>query len=393
MSILTGPSIGQRIELAREFTISKLEKSKDNNQNETLNKIYGLLIDNLKLDESKYFDDFVFVNVAYDRELVPVLDNYGFQIGEIDVTDRLKLNEFLNRMGNSHKYILFDVLLSDKYQSPNDSLLIETLLNTERIAIARTENHELSDKRLEDKTGYTDYTTNILETNFVKYEFRKNGANTIASKAYKDLTGDNPVKQFGPFYFRDGHLQWKSMTLRFPLKLWNPFIKKDEIPESGMIEESIINLGQELEMWRDLEKLVKDKIVVIGDFTEDDIHTTYMGPIAGPVINANALEALLKNEQEIPWWLIGALFVLYAGITFFLLKQYKVFNLMKILRLNNPVLQEFVSFIGFSAFFAIIAGIIYLSSGKDINVLIPSLWFTVLRGIINFKWKDLKAYS
>lgn len=361
LSVLNGPSTGQRIEQFREYTGLAKEPETD-----------------------RYF----FVNIAYDKELVPVYDEYGFPKGEIDVINRERLNRFLCQLNNSHKYVIFDVLLSKEFQSPNDSALIETILDTDRIVVAHSEKATLPDNRLLEKSGYTDYSTSILETNFVKYEFLKNDSNTIASKAFRDLTNGVQVKKSGPFYFKNGHLQWKALTLRFPIKLWDSSSDKRKKTEYSFNEDKIYNLGSEiLDLEMDVPELVKDKIVVIGDFTEDDIHDTYMGKIAGPVINVNALEALLNNELEIPWWLIGTLFCLYTLITYLLLRNIHIFNILQRLKLDKPFIRTLISFIGFSAFFCLVGGIIYISSGNDINVLIPAVWFTSLRWVINTLWK------
>jgi hypothetical protein len=115
-SILAGPSVGQRIEQFRE--------------------VVGLAEDTL-------LEDYVLVNIAYDRQLVPIYDEYGFSKGVIDITDREKLVDFLNQLNNNHRYVLFDVLLSNKYQSENDSLLTASLLATERISISRSATTDL----------------------------------------------------------------------------------------------------------------------------------------------------------------------------------------------------------------------------------------------------------
>ena len=64
---------------------------------------------------------------------------------------------FLYQLNNNHRYVLLDVLLSDKYQSEHDSLLVISLLNTKRISISRSGTTNLIDERLKDKAGYTDY--------------------------------------------------------------------------------------------------------------------------------------------------------------------------------------------------------------------------------------------
>ena len=152
-----------------------------------------------------------------------------------------------------------------------------------------------------------------------------------------------------------------------------------------MQEKKVDNLGADIiDMGIDIPSLVKDKIVVIGDFTEDDIHDTYLGKIAGPVINVNALEALRNNEQEIPWTLILFLFAIYGIVCYQTIRQpISMDKLLKSLHFDNKVVRYILSFIGYSFLFAIVSGSIYLVSEIDINFLIPSLWFTFLRGYTN----------
>lgn len=360
-SILGGPSVGQRIEQVKEY---------------------------LGLTSEEKTDEFFFVNIAYDKELVPVFDELGFPKGVIDITHRKHLVDFLSKLEDNHKYVILDVLISNKYTSPYDSMLIETILNLDRVVIAHSEQTILTDERLLDKSGYSDYSTDIMETNFVKYEFLKKDSNTIAYKPYIDLFPKEKINKFWFLYLKNGHLQWKSLTLRFPIKLWYSEQNYNNGLENSFNENIIYNLGSEiLDLEMDISSLVKDKIVVIGDFTEDDIHDTYIGKIAGPVINTNAIKALLNNELEIPWWLIIFLFVFYIVISYIVIRNLQLFHILKILKLDKPFIQTLISFIGFSAFFGFVAGIIYISSGKDINVLIPAVWFTFLRWLINTKWK------
>lgn len=355
-SILTGPSVGQRIEQVKE--------------------VLGWADDRIP-------DDYVFINTAYDRELVPVFDEYGLPEGEIDITDRGKLAEFLSQLDNRHKYVMMDVLLSDRFQSDSDSLLIAGILNTERIGVARSSTAELLDKKLIPKSGYTDYATDIYETNFVKYEFLNGGNPTLPYKAFLTENPEGEISSFGPFHFHNGRLTWKSLTLRFPVKLWNHTRPQDD---DNLQEKVVLNLGADiLDMELDIPQLVKDKIVVIGDFREDDIHDTYLGKIAGPVINVNALEALRNNELEIPWWLIVFLLLLYTATTVFVLfprqPNYLINKLLNHKWLNSKLLKFLLSYTGFTLFFAIISGIIYFAAGIDVNILLPSLWFTFLYGI------------
>ena len=345
-SIISGPSVGQRIEQFKETT---------------------------RLSKDKPTDEFVFVNVAYDRMLVPVLDEFGFPQGNIDISDRDKLRLFLSQLNDSHKYVLMDVLLSDRYKSDSDSALVKTLKATDRLSISRSSTGKLIDTTLSSKAGYTDYSTDIYETNFVKYEFLNSGEATMPYLAYQTLNPMSKIHKFGPIHWSNGHLYWNSLTLRFPIKLWNDRTVIEEC--SGLQEKKILNLGSDiLEMGIDIPSLVKDKIVVIGDFTEDDIHDTYIGKIAGPVINIKALDALINNELEIPWPLVLFLFSVYTVIGYMTIRQPISTNkILTKLHLNNSVIRYILSFIGYSFLLTVIGGGIYLMCGIDINIILPSL--------------------
>ena len=155
-----------------------------------------------------------------------------------------------------------------------------------------------------------------------------------------------------------------------------------------MFEEKIIlNLGSDiLDTGLDIKKLIKDKIVIIGDFTEDDIHDTYLGKIAGPVINLNALEALFRNELEIPWSLVVFLFMTYTAVSYMIVRMVSFAFVTKIVSKYSKrslFTRYLISFLGISALLTGMAIVIYLISGCDINIIIPSLWFTLLRGLTN----------
>lgn len=358
-STFAGLSVGQRIEQAREL---------------------------LGVAEDRFPEEYVFINTAYDRKLVEVDDEYGLPEGVIDITDRGKIADFLSRLNDQHRYVMIDVLFSDRFRSEEDSLLTAAILNTDKVGIARSSTTALIDSVLLPKAGYTDYSADIYESNFVKYEFSRNGEPTLPYKLYLTECPANEARKIGPFYFRNGQLAWNSLILRFPIKLRDEAFAEDG---EGREEKRIYNLGADiLDMGMDIPELVRDKIVVIGDFREDDFHDTYLGKIAGAVINVNAYEALRHHELEIPWWLILTLLTVYAVITFiiFLPKRFYRWRLRWInkIREKSKFIGYLFSFIGFSFVLLLLASIIYLVSGYDINIFIPSLWFTALLGIKNY---------
>lgn len=357
-SFFSGPSIGQRIEQIREL---------------------------LGMVSKKNPDEYVFINIAYDKQLVPLFDEYGLPVGNIDITDRYKLSQFISELGNKHKFVLFDVLLSEQYKSEHDSLLVASLLKTDRISISRSSTTNLIDPRLNRMAGYTDYATDLLETSFVKYEFTRNNEPSMPLMAYQSICKQNIFHSFAPLYWSNLHLCRNALTLHFPIKPWNSHDYVQEATLDGLQEKKILNLGTDiLEMGANIPSLVEDKIVVIGDFIENDIHDTYLGKIAGPIINVNAFEALRNNRLQIPWSLIIVLLFFYTLVTYVMLKKYiSMDKFLCILHLDNVYVKYLLSFIGYSFLLTIVGGAIYLTYDLDINIIIPTIWFTFLRGLTN----------
>lgn len=83
--------------------------------------------------------DLLLINVAYDRELVDVTDDFGFPKGNIDITNRSKLLELLTRLNNSHyKYIVLDVSFSNEHKTEQDSALFNLIHKMKRIVVAKS---------------------------------------------------------------------------------------------------------------------------------------------------------------------------------------------------------------------------------------------------------------
>lgn len=333
----------------------------------------------------KIQDELLFVNVAYDRELAEIKDEFGFAKGNIDITDRTKLLNFLSQLKNSdYRYIILDVRFADEYSAPQDSALFNTIHDMENIVVAKSDKFELASPLLLGKAYYTDYSYHILESNFVKYEFIRNGEPTIPYKVYMDLYGDS-ISSFAGFYFFNGKLANKSVVLRYPITLWNEVASNSDAEDSGMLQ--YYNLGSDvLDLGVDVPSLAKGKIVVIGDFTENDMHATYMGPIAGPIININAFYALVNDDLSIPYLEIIFLLILYFAISLYLLKEIDFSKYIPWLnKIKSATFHFVLSLIGLPFVLTFIAFIWYIVWGIDINILIPSFYFSMFGLIIKFR--------
>lgn len=367
VSTLTGPSVGQRVEQVKEL---------------------------LGIAENRIPEDYVFVNVAHDKQLVDLEDEHHLPKGNTDITDRTKLNDFLQQTENRHKLLLVDILLAEKHKTEADSALLKTLLSLDNVILANNTGTPLIHKSLTPISGNTEYSTDIYETNFVKYQFLKPKTHTLAYKGYLSAFGPDSVTKNGPFYFVGNNLAWNSLVLRFPIKLWDETVDRESpLQESVMRETVIKDMGSDiLDMGVNVADMVDGKIVVIGDYTDTDIHDTYLGRMAGPIIHVNALEALRNGELIIPWWLLAFIVALYTFIIYTIFVPlptgHFIARLIRRLKPKSRLMQYLLSFAGYSLLLSVIAAILYMLSGKDINILIPSLLFTFIRGLKNHLNKD-----
>lgn len=361
-------------------------------------------------------DDVLLINIAYDRELVEYYDSLqpDFAAGNIAITDRNKLKAFFEQVTENptYKYILCDVRFEPNLDSPEkDDSLYEAIANTPRLVIPMHEGEEPADKRLLDKAGYCDYAVYFVESNFVKYEFYKNGHPSMPLKAYEEITG-NSIESHGLVYTSGLHLCRKCVELKFPVRLYSegilPIDTLDLTASSGSISGTrriYYNLGSDvLDMEMDLAQKAKNKIIVIGDFSGGDNHTTYIGDMPGAVINYNALCALLQEDHIVSYAEIILLFTLYFLITVYILRGRTVFQTFvpyrlriglmrkmlrkkwstKVLRIFRPRGAAIIiwSVAGIGAFLWCVSAICYIVFDVLIYLFIPTFVFSLLKNSI-----------
>lgn len=337
-------------------------------------------------DSESIPEDLLLINVAYDRQLVDLYDEFGFPKGNIDITDRTKLLTLLSKLKcSNYKCVVLDVVFPDQYSTEEDASLFNLISSMHDIIIPKSRNITLADPRLTEKARYSDYSTHISETNFVKYEFIRDNEVTLPYQLYLTLYG-NEILSWGPFYFFNGKLANKSVVLRHPIKLWNKYSSADG--NEQMAENQYFDLGSDiLDLDLNIDDIADNKIIVIGDFTENDIHDTYLGKIAGPIINLNAFYALKNDNLSLPYSFIVFLLLLYAVITFCIIKRISIFKILSLhIRIKSKTIGFVFSSLGVTALLTVVAVILYTLFSLECNILIPSIYFSILLALINYKY-------
>lgn len=261
-------------------------------------------------------DDVVFINVAYDKQLVGIADEFGIPVGNAAVTDHQKLAKLLEIIedSDSYQYVMLDVFFESGYATDADSALFSRITGMDRIVIPKHTDGILGSDVLEAKSAYADYATSINENDFTKYQlFRKDGA-SMPLRSYSETTG-NTVKRVGLWYSDNDRLARKVVFPKMYVRLDSPY-RTDGQKAYLNLGTDILDVAEEVD-WADF---FKGKYIVIGSFAGDDIHTTYAGDLPGSLINYNVFLSLMKGQHKIPFVLILVYFIIFFAMAYLLLK-------------------------------------------------------------------------
>lgn len=306
-------------------------------------KFLGMQLDNVP-------DSVLFINVCYDKMLVPYEEN-EMPVGSTVITDRQRLLQFLTKAkaANNYRYIFMDIFFQEGLQSDYDSALFRTISTMDRIIIPKHKGMNLCDSSLYQKAANADYATTWQALTFSRYQFIHDDEASVALKIYEDRCQGDIERHMGGLWYTDrGRLCQNSATLLLPIRITGSLI--DE--ESQARERNYIYLGADL---LDLDEVmpvseqIADKFIVIGDF-KNDKHSTFLGAQPGSSIVFNSYIALTQGAHLVNWPYMAILFVIYIVIGLFYLSGHSFSSLC-----SNPWISILLSFASTATVFLIIA--------------------------------------
>ncbi len=329
--------------------------------------------------------DVLFVNVAYDKQLVNVKNSIGEPVGELDITDRTKLLSFLRMLKatRKYKYIFLDVRFEEGFNVPKvDSLLFAEIDSMKKIVVASHSDIKLVDsEQLRKKTAISDFSSTIVATNFTKYRYTyEEDTMSMSLYAYNELTGKTIEQRLRFFYTCDGKLCYNSLFINFPIESF------EEYDENW--HKRYYNLGTDIlkeASIKDISTLTKDKYIVIGDMIEDS-HDTYSGKRPGSVITFYAFKALMEGKHFVNFWILLFMAVIYFIISLSLFYNGLVLEKIPCIRKSHSKILHFaLSLIEYSFILILVVVIIDIFWSISVSVLLPSIYFAVQKNIINYK--------
>ena len=201
--------------------------------------------------------------------------------------------------------------------------------------------------------------------------------------AHNYLTG-NTIKKKGVFYSCDGKLCYNSLFVRFPVER-NTEYGKDDVKLYYHLGSDILgNYTDE-----DFAVLCKAKYVFIGDMIED-LHDTYSGLRTGPSITYYAFKELMEGRHFVSILLSLLLAFIYFGISLSLFNRDSWFEKIPWIRSSKlKTIRFLLSFVGFTIVLTLTAIFLGVLFDTYISILIPSLYFTIQKTLIDYKRKKI----
>lgn len=350
---------------------------------EDLNKFawMQMLKNKLGIENQVSKDNVLFVNIAFDKQLIELRDEYGMPIGNTDITDRKKLLDFLQMLDSTkqYAYIFLDVFFEKDYNAPEvDSLLFAKIRKMNNIVIANHSNTELAEDQLLEKSAISDFFSTLLTTNFVRYVYSM-GDNkpSMPLFAFSELT-QKTINKHWFIYTCNGRLCYNSLFVEFPIEEFNEFNSENH--------KTFYNLGSDLldnYSERDIGILTKDKYVVIGDMI-NELHDTYSGKKPGSVITYYSFNALMKEKHLVNYWLLLLMAIVYFVISFSQFNQQSVIERMPYIAKSN-FLRFIMSLVGYSILLGAIVILLNLCFDISTSIILPSVYFAIQKNIINYK--------
>ncbi len=330
-------------------------------------------------------EEFALINTSYDLQLIDRYDEFGFPVGNQAITDRQKLTQLLQAINSGEekpKYIIIDIHFVDSTSS--DDQLVQELRKLENVILSAHINDEgeLEKPIFEDiNFGISDYLIGSAFDGVYKYQLVYNDTlKLLPLKVHEAISGKQSEK-LGPFVKVDSEWTMNNFIMNYRV------IQKDIYDlEAGF---NPISMGELLYLTdEDIQKFTADKIVVIGDFFENDMHETVLEITAGPLILLNALMTIQQGDTIVNIWFFLLIITAYALLSYLVFVEGDMIeNYIK--KLPGKKLTKYLA--GFASYFimlTILSLMTYWMFNIHLNVFFIAIAFYLMdrfAGLILYK--------
>lgn len=118
----------------------------------------------------------------------------------------------------SFRYVLCDIYFDPELKSAYDEELFSLMGRMRRIVVPKHNGAESLPSQIESKEVFSDYKTNVIEDNLMKYQFLQHKEKSIPFYMWNELTGGE-IKRRPLRYLLNGEMATNSVILDFPVRL------------------------------------------------------------------------------------------------------------------------------------------------------------------------------
>lgn len=359
----------------------------------------------------------LFCNTSFDIDLVPVLEcyeaDYSDTLGYNVITDREKLLKFLELLeesdkynkSNGYKYLILDLAFDERDKTEYDDALYEKILNMRDVVVGNDDSFELASK-LKNKNidGLVEYFITKTNTSFTRYEYIEDDKRSLPLFVFEKLYPDSAIKRYGigrfSLYFSDGRLCQNSDYLtfdeRYPRE--NKYLEfdidsiNDDLDRSvtlyRTVNSFISNEGTYEEKVKELAAQSAGKIVIIGDFYDDN-HDTYMGEKPGPVLLARALQSLVDGKNIVSLWHTVIWYIIFSLMSMLIYLDKPISLYVPIIKkIPYKFVHLLISLISYGAILTLISLIECSLYDRVSSLIIPMIFFGLLKLFVQYRKFD-----
>lgn len=318
----------------------------------------------------------LYLNVGFDKVLVPVTDGFGDTVGNTTITDRGKLLELLRiaRKAN-YKFFVLDVRFETGMTTPSDSALWSEMSSLPNFAYSVHEDTgDAAGEKVKVAGAYSDYGA-TLTTGFSRWQLLRDSGESMPLRIYEAVDRRSITKR-GILYFDNGRLCRNAPFIPLPSDLM------DSVGQNHEIRYPL--LGGEVMRWNDeseIARMMENRIVIVGDFV-NDIHDSYVGSAPGPAIIYHTYELLHRQRHIVNRWLVFIMFTIYAVTIFLLLSGKSLWDGFPAVA-KHPVLKFILSFIGWNILLVALNILLYVIWKESYIAFLPAFIFTLIENYRN----------
>ena len=313
--------------------------------------------------------DLLLVNTSYDKTLVEFEDDFG--AGHRAVSDRKKLADFfhtINEAEHAPSLVVVDIIFDNP--SPDDSLL--------RTELARVKNLVISSEIGKDGKPVMPWPG----LNFALAQYETTTGTFLKFNLVDDTTHYLPAAMYRETQGATFN-EWAGLVRTHPGWWMNSFIVDLPVRKAHIDNGEVLiwNLGEAITFPPDeVKNIVKDKVVIVGDFYEYDIHQTLLGAQPGPLVVANAYLGMLQGVPRIKLLDGFLIFSLYFFSTMYVLAWRKHKDKLITGKVRFGKAFKYLTYI---LVFSLYSIFLYLLTSRHFQLLIFGLYFNLFEYIVD----------